>query len=98
MAGQVAARRWSACTSWCALRVEHGEPGVFLAFEEREQDLVRNVASLGFNLSDLMERKLIALDRIHVDRMEIEESAEYDSKGCSRAWRWRSTRSGRSAW
>jgi circadian clock protein KaiC len=61
--------------------VEYGEPGVFLAFEEREQDLIKNVASLGFDLADLVERKLIALDHIHVDRMEIEESGEYDLEG-----------------
>src|SRR5690349_8802853 len=61
--------------------VEYGEPGVFLAFEEREQDLIKNVASLGFDLSDLVERNLIALDHVHVDRMEIEESGEYDLEG-----------------
>src|SRR5688572_13740918 len=53
--------------------LEFAEPGVFIAFEEREQDLVQNVASLGFDLNDLVERKLIALDHIHVERMEIEE-------------------------
>lgn len=61
--------------------VEFDEPGVFIAFEEREQDLVQNVASLGFDLNDLVERKLVALDHIHVDRMEIEESGEYDLEG-----------------
>lgn len=60
---------------------EHGEPGVFIAFEEREQDLIENVASLGFDLNDLVERRLIALDHIHVDRSEIEESGEYDLEG-----------------
>ena len=61
--------------------LEHGEPGVFVAFEEREQDLVQNVASLGFDLVDLMDRRLLAIDHIHVDRMEIEESGEYDLEG-----------------
>jgi circadian clock protein KaiC len=61
--------------------VVHGEPGVFIAFEEREQDLIENVASLGFDLKDLVERKLIALDHIHVDRVQIEESGEYDLEG-----------------
>ena len=37
---------------------EHGEPGVFMCFEEREQDLAENVASLGFDLPALM-RKII---------------------------------------
>lgn len=61
--------------------LDHGEPGVFIAFEEREQDLVQNVASLGFDLTDLMQRQLLAIDHIHVDRMEIEESGEYDLEG-----------------
>ena len=37
---------------------EHGEPGVFMCIEEREQDLAENVASLGFDLPEPM-RKII---------------------------------------
>src|SRR6187431_2033450 len=51
--------------------LDYGEPGVFVAFEEREQDLIQNVASLGFDLSDLVSRQLIALDHVHIDRTEI---------------------------
>src|SRR2546426_6264103 len=37
----------------------YSEPGVFLAFEETAEELTMNVASLGFNLADLMaQRKL----------------------------------------
>jgi len=61
--------------------VEYGEPGVFIAFEEREQDLIQNVASLGFDLSELVSRKLIALDHVHIDRTEIEETGAYDLEG-----------------
>lgn len=61
--------------------LDYGEPGVFVAFEEREQDLIQNVASLGFDLNDLKERRLLSIDHIHVDRGEIEESGEYDLEG-----------------
>lgn len=61
--------------------LEFGEPGVFIAFEEREQDLIENVASLGFDLNHLVERKLLSIDHIHVDRTAIEESGEYDLEG-----------------
>jgi circadian clock protein KaiC len=61
--------------------LDYGEPGVFVAFEEREQDLIENVASLGFDLADLVDRKLLSIDHVHVDRMEIEESGEYDLEG-----------------
>ena len=34
--------------------LRYGEPGVFMAFEETAADLAQNVASLGFNLDDLV--------------------------------------------
>ena len=37
-----------------ARREQFNEPGVFMAFEETAKDLTRNVASLGFNLKDLI--------------------------------------------
>lgn len=61
--------------------VEFGEPGLFVSFEETESDLVKNVSSLGFDLQDLMDRNLIAVDHIVVDRSEIEESGDYDLEG-----------------
>lgn len=60
---------------------DYGEPGVFLAFEETEDDLKKNVASLGFDLADLERRKLLSVDHIHIDRSEIQESGEYDLEG-----------------
>lgn len=60
---------------------EFEEPGVFMAFEESAKDLTQNVASLGFDLKDLVARKKIVLDYVHVERSEIEESGEYDLEG-----------------
>ena len=57
------------------------EPGVFMAFEETAQDLTENVASLGFDLKDLVARKKIVLDFVFVERSEIEETGEYDLEG-----------------
>jgi len=61
--------------------VEHNEPGVFMAFEENEEELTRNVASLGFDLNALSAQKKIVLDHVHVERSEIEEAGEYDLEG-----------------
>jgi circadian clock protein KaiC len=61
--------------------LDHGEPGVFMSFEERAQELAQNVASLGFDLDDLQKRKLIVLDHVRVERSEIEETGEYDLEG-----------------
>ncbi|WP_345950198.1 MULTISPECIES: circadian clock protein KaiC [unclassified Mucilaginibacter] len=60
---------------------EFNEPGVFIAFEEKADELATNVASLGFDLKKLQEEKKIKIDYIHVDRAEIEETGEYDLEG-----------------
>jgi len=57
------------------------EPGVFMAFEETAKDLAQNVASLGFDLKDLIAHKKIVVDYVYVERSEIEESGEYDLEG-----------------
>ncbi len=59
----------------------HDEPGVFLAFEETAEELAQNVRSLGFDLDDLIEKKKLAVDYIHIERSEIEEAGEYDLEG-----------------
>jgi circadian clock protein KaiC len=58
--------------------VDHGEPGVFVTFEETEQELKDNVASLGFDLDDLMRRKKLAVEFVVVERHDIEETGDYD--------------------
>ncbi len=62
----------------------YGEPGVFMAFEETAQELAANVASLGFDLTELEARKKLAIDYVRVERSEIEETGEYDSRGALR--------------
>jgi circadian clock protein KaiC len=57
------------------------EPGVFMSFEERTEDLIANVASLGYDLDKLVEDGRIAIDHVQVDRSEIEENGEYDLEG-----------------
>jgi circadian clock protein KaiC len=60
---------------------QFGEPGVFMAFEETEAELKANVASLGFDLAGLVQRKKIAIDYVHIERSEVQESGEYDLEG-----------------
>lgn len=57
------------------------EPGVFMAFEEKGDELAMNVASLGFDLAKLQRDKMIKVDHVHIDRSEIEETGEYDLDG-----------------
>ncbi|MCE9613448.1 MAG: circadian clock protein KaiC [Lentisphaerae bacterium] len=61
--------------------VQFGEPGVLMAFEETEAELKANIASLGFDLADLVQRKRILVDHIRIERSEIEETGEYDLEG-----------------
>ena len=61
--------------------VDYGEPGVFMTFEESAADLVKNVASLGYDLESLVAQKKIAIDYVHLERTEIEETGEYDLEG-----------------
>jgi circadian clock protein KaiC len=61
--------------------VEHNEPGVFMSFEENEEELTRNVASLGFDLTALAAEKKIVLDHVRIERNEIQETGEYDLEG-----------------
>ncbi len=60
---------------------EYNEPGVFVAFEEKTEDLRRNFLSLGFDLGGMVAGKKLALDHIALDRSEIEETGEYDLEG-----------------
>ncbi len=59
----------------------YNEPGVFISFEETEQELTANVTSLGFDLNSLIKHKKIWLEHIHIERGEIEQNGEYDLKG-----------------
>ena len=61
--------------------IEYGEPGVFMAFEETAEELAQNVAALGFDLQDLIDRKLLYIDHVHIERSEYEETGDFDLEG-----------------
>jgi circadian clock protein KaiC len=57
------------------------EPGVFMSFEEKSDELTKNFSSLGFDLDDLAARNKLLLDYVHIEKSEIEETGEYDLEG-----------------
>jgi circadian clock protein KaiC len=61
--------------------LKYNEPGVFMAFEEKAEDLMVNVSSLGVDLDKMQKQKKIKIDYVHVDKSEIEETGEYDLSG-----------------
>ncbi len=61
--------------------LRYNEPGVFICFEETEDELAANVASLGFDLKQLIASNKLSVDYVRVERNEIEETGEYDLDG-----------------
>jgi circadian clock protein KaiC len=57
---------------------QFGENGVFVAFEETHDDLVANVASLGFDLGALEADQTLVVDHINVVPSEIIETGDWD--------------------
>ena len=55
-----------------------GQSGVFVTFEETEDDLLKNAASLGYDVPGLIASNRLAIEYIRVERSEIEETGEYD--------------------
>src|ERR1041385_4498766 len=41
---------------------QFGEPGVFMSFEETQAEITANVASLGFDLRNLLRKKQLLLE------------------------------------
>lgn len=60
---------------------KYNEPGVFIAFEETEKDLTENVASLGFDIQELIKTNKLAMDYIRVEKSEFTESGAYNLDG-----------------
>ena len=57
------------------------EPGVFMSFEESSEELATNVASLNFDVRQLVAEKKLLVDHVFIERSEIEETGEYDLEG-----------------
>jgi len=65
----------------CRGASEHGEPGVFIAFEEKAEELAANVASLGFDLPRMEAEGLLVIDYVALDPQETVETGAYDLEG-----------------
>ena len=59
----------------------YNEPGVCIALEETPEELVTNMASMGHDLPALIKAKKLAIDYVHIERKQIEETGEYDLEG-----------------
>src|SRR6478735_7818096 len=52
--------------------VGYDEPGVLMTFEENGEEMASDVASLGFDLPELIKERKLAVDYVHIERGEIE--------------------------
>jgi len=57
---------------------QFNEPGVFMAFEESTNDLIANVASIGFDLKGLITAEKVVVDFVYIDHEQIVEAGEYN--------------------
>lgn len=60
---------------------QYNEPGLFVTFEEKADELAQNVASLGFDLEKLQKAKQLKMDYVHLERHEMSETGDYDLEG-----------------
>jgi circadian clock protein KaiC len=53
---------------------DYNEPGILMSFEETEDELFKNVASLNMDLPGLVSRKKIVVENVVLDRKDIQET------------------------
>ena len=52
----------------------YDEPGVFMSFEESEDELYKDVASLNLDLKGFVSKKLIVLEHVVLEHRDIQEN------------------------
>ncbi|AFY73307.1 RecA-superfamily ATPase possibly involved in signal transduction [Synechococcus sp. PCC 7502] len=61
--------------------VDYGEAGVLMTFEETAEEITQNVASLGWELDQLVTDGKLIIDHVYINPLGIEETGEYDLEG-----------------
>jgi circadian clock protein KaiC len=59
----------------------YNEPGIFMSFEETEEELYKDVASLNLNLQALVAEKKIFIDYVLFERKDVQEAGEFNLEG-----------------
>ena len=59
----------------------YNEPGVFMTFEEKADELLTNVSSLGYDLNKLIKDNKIYLEHLEIGHNVIKESGTYKIDG-----------------
>ncbi|MHB8639417.1 MAG: circadian clock protein KaiC [Candidatus Acidiferrales bacterium] len=61
--------------------IDYNERGIFMSFEETEDELYKDVASLNLNLQRLVAQKKILLEYVLLERRDIQEKGEFNLEG-----------------
>lgn len=61
--------------------LKYNEPAVLFTFEESPENVKLNMASLGFDLDDLINRKKLAVEFLAIERDEIQVAGDYNLEG-----------------
>jgi len=61
--------------------INQGEPGVFMTFEEKTEEIISNASNLGANLSALIKENKFYLEHLHISNYELHESGKYNIDG-----------------
>src|ERR1017187_4657079 len=61
--------------------IHYNEPGIFMSFEETEDELSKDVASLNLDLQGLVSQKKILIEYVLLERRDIQENGEFNLEG-----------------
>lgn len=61
--------------------LEHDEPGLFVSFEEGQEEIVQNFRSMGFDLEQLMARSQLKINELNLDQGKIYETGTFSLDG-----------------
>jgi circadian clock protein KaiC len=61
--------------------VEYNEPGVFMTFEEKTEELQTNAATLGYDIAKLVADQKIFLEHLNISNSEVYEVGKYNIEG-----------------
>ena len=61
--------------------VQFNEPGVFMTFEEKTDELLLNASSLGYDLYSLVKENKILLEHLNINNNELYEIGKYNIEG-----------------
>ncbi len=60
---------------------KYNEPGVLMTFEETEEELFQDLASLNLDLKGIVAKKKLLIDYVHLERNEMQGHGEFNLEG-----------------